>query len=408
MSSPASWRFLVRALSAGLTAGFGGGCLAPGVGKDDAVPAPPMPQVRAAKPGAATVVPSREEILAQAREVLERDDIPAALRVFNVIEDRRERGEAIGEFVGASAREDAMRAARIALALPPGLTQAGAVETAARALAVRDAEAALQWALALPESAPRFTALRAVVDQLVEAGPRAAIDRLTRMTPGARRDEALGLAGARWARREPEGAWDWALELPAGELKTRVATSIGFEIAQTAPDRAIAISNTLPEGRNRWLLLSAIAQTWVAREPRAATTWARQLPPGEAREAALAGIETSLALTPHYPAIPGDRFPRRGRRVYGGQVAPDDLASLPTGADRDRALRNHFNQLLLMSPALAGDWLNSLAPADRTDEMVERLIRDWLPQNAAAAEAWIDQSIVQPDRKRELLRDWRR
>lgn len=232
-----------------------------------------------------------------------------------------------------------------------------------------------------------------------------------RLPEGPRREEGVGLAAARWARRDATRAWDWARELPAGELKTRVATSIGFEVAQIAPNRAIVIADTLPEGRNRWLLLSTSAQTWVAREPDAAMAWARQLPPGGARDAALAGVETSLAMTPHYPTVPRDGFPRRGRRVFGGQVAgvtADELSSLPPGSDRDRALRNHFNQLLLMSPALAADWLNSLAPAERSDEMVERLVRDWLPQNPAAAEAWIDQAIVQPDRKRELLREWRR
>ena len=228
---------------------------------------------------------------------------------------------------------------------------------------------------------------------------------------GPRREEALVLAASRWSRHDAKRALAWARDLPPDEFKVRVMTGIGFELAQTTPDQAIAVAETLPEGRNRWLLLAAATQTWVARDPNAAMAWARDLPAGSAREAALAGGETSLAGRPRFPAVPRDGFPRRGRVVAGGQVAGVDAgeagepSSLPPGSERDHARRKHFEQLLLMSPTLAADWLSSLAPAERTDEMVERLIREWLPQNAPAAEAWIDQNIIQPDRKRELLRE---
>ncbi len=379
----------------------------------DAAPPPRMPQILPAKPTAGAPAVSKADILATALRRANDADIPGALRALDAIEDRAERSASRREFVASLANDDPSRAVQVVLALPPGMAQADALESAARTLVRRDPDTALQWALGLPEATPRFAALQVIADHFIRDNPRGALDRVAALPDHPRRDEALVLTGARWARRDAGPALAWARALTEGELKTRALTSIGFELAQSIPDQAIAVAETLPEGRNRWLLLAAATQTWVARDPNAALKWARQLPAGAARDTALAAAETSLAGPPRYPSVPRDGT-QRGRPSIGGRIAgavPGDgteLASLAPGPERDDALRKKFEQLLLMSPALAADWLGGLAPAERRDEMVDRLIREWLPQNPTAAETWIDQTIIQPDRKRELLRDWRR
>ena len=408
MSGPGS--LLTFALAAAAVLAFASGCLRPNV-REEPLPAARMPVML---PGPATTEPARpaREHLATALQRAAQDDTAGAVRAIESIRDRQERAAMLRELVATVATDDPARAGRIALAAPSGLAQSAAIESVASAMARRDADAAVQWALALPDAAPRTPALQAIGDHLVQNEPAAALGRLINLPAGARRDEAIGVTAARWARRDADAALAWARDQPPGELRVRVLTTIGFELAQARPNEAIALAESLPEGRNRWLLLSAATQTWVARDPNAALAWVRQLPAGAARETALAAAETSLASPPRQPALARGNNARRrpivGGQIMGGAGESVDPTKLPPGPERDRALRKHFEQLLLMSPALAADWLSSLAPAERSDEMVDRMVREWLPQNPAAAELWIDQNIEQPDRKRELLRELRR
>ncbi len=78
------------------------------------------------------------------------------------------------------------------------------------------------------------------------------------------------------------------------------------------------------------------------------------------------------------------------------------------GPERDRALRQVFEERLFASPVRAADWLISLPAPDRTDEMVDRLAREWFAINPAAAETWLDQNIPSSVRREQLRQDVRR
>jgi hypothetical protein len=80
---------------------------------------------------------------------------------------------------------------------------------------------------------------------------------------------------------------------------------------------------------------------------------------------------------------------------------------LPPGFERERALRRRFDELLLTSPVMAADWLNQLPAPDRSVEMVERLSREWLRENPAAAKQWLDQNVTSPELRRQILREAR-
>lgn len=374
-----------------------------------------MPWVLPADPMPPKTVVSLTDVLMRAKARVAENDVTGALRAFAVIEDSSERADVRDEFIATLANEDPSQAARVALAMPAGFGQSSALDVAARSLVQRNADEALGWALALPEPATRYTALQSVTDQMLHHDPTAALERVAALPPSPRRDDALNLAAARWARTGPEAALRWVRGKLTGELSTRVTTSIGFELAQTTPQAAIEVAATLPRARGRWLLLAAIGQTWVAQNSQAAFEWIKTLPPGEEHDAALAGAETGLGTaSTRYAALLRGAFPGEPSREMIGQVGglgPPPVSSavpLPPDLEAERSRRRDFEELLLMSPAMAADWLNRAPASERTEEMIERVARAWLPHNPIAAEAWLSQIFLPFDRRTQLLRELRR
>jgi hypothetical protein len=65
----------------------------------------------------------------------------------------------------------------------------------------------------------------------------------------------------------------------------------------------------------------------------------------------------------------------------------------------------YLDGVLATSPADAANWLRTLPRSDRSDEMVERTAKKWLLTNPAAAQQWLNEISLPPDRKQQLLRD---
>ena len=145
-----------------------------------------------------------------------------------------------------------------------------------------------------------------------------------------------------------------------------------------------------------------IGRTWVARDPKAALAWAHALPAGTPREAALAGIDAGLGIASFRSREVADTLAQT--RAVPAARSPEGLL----GPERDRALRQVFEKRLFASPVRAADWLSSLPAPDRTDEMVDRLAREWFAINPAAAETWLDQNIPSSVRREQLRQDVRR
>ena len=386
-----------------------------GCANDPVVLAPPrVPQVMAGPPTAPKTEIPRSEVLAQALAAAERDEVAAVMQAVEIL-PVGERGGLVRELIAVVARNDSARAGRVALALPAGPLQSGAVETAVGAMLERDPDAAIQWALASAEPAVAFVARKAVAEQSVERDSRAAWERLWRLPATAARDEMLGLAVAHWARRDADAALSRVRELPKGELKTHLTASVGFAVAQLEPERAVGIAALLPDERDRWLMLGAIGQSWVARNPAAAWRWAQELPAGAARDAAISGIETGQGIARgRRPPSGNGTFVNGSNRMPGGSVgaiasgrAPDP-SLLPPGFERDELLRRQFEEALRESPVRAASWLESQPLPDRRTEMTEQLARQWLATDPRAAEIWMEQKILSPLRREQLREEVRR
>ncbi len=389
---------LARAIGTSLAlfaaSGFGG-C----VNVDVAVQPPPMPTAAAvATPGRPPV--SFDEALADARGALDRNDFPAVVSAMETLAPG-DRPGAVRILMRDLAKADFTMAERVADALPRGqFLQAEAADILARTQVERDPALATQWALAAASPAIASRARQKVAEQLIAQEPKTAIQRLLALPDSPARREMLGYAAAGWTQRDAEGALAWVRTMAAGETKDRIATSMGFALAQSDPVRAVDLLATLPEGRDRMAVIGAIGQTWVARDAEQAWRWARQLPAGATREAALAGIETGLGGAGSRGVRDDPTFTGRAGSVTaaGGGGAP------LTGLARDDELRRTFAALLDESPVRAAGYLTSLPPGDRRDDLVDELMRRWLPTNPEAARTWIDQNILNQGRREELLR----
>jgi len=374
-----------------------GGC----AGGATAIPPPRMPQIGAVPPGPKPA--SVREVVMAAIEQADRGDPSGALEGLARL-SAAERREATQQLVAAVAARDPRLAGQVALAVPAGPHQTTAMEYAAGAMVDHDLDAAVAWVVALPEGVARFDAARVVSARLVERDPRGALVRVMALPDSTGRDGLLSLAAAAWARRDAAQALGWARGLPAGELRQRITTSIGFEVAQFAPEQAGEIAGLLAPGRDHLLLLGAIGRTFVARDAVEAWAWARQLPAGEPRAAAIAGIEAGLGVgASSQPGLDA------GVSAAGGSLAGRPEAGSPearywlVGREREGSLWLELEARLRTSPQLAAEWVGTLPALDRTDEMVDRVAREWLRTNPTAAEIWLEQNLVLPSRREQLL-----
>ncbi len=353
-------------------------------------PKAPVPAVTAAEARVQATAAAREENAAELRRLL-------ALLPWS---ERRDVARGVVETIGA---DDVAKAGWVVRAMAPGPALRAAAEEVARLRVARDPAAAMVWALAEDTPAVEFAVRLAVADAWVARDATGALRGITAQPPSPGRNEMVGFAAAAWGRRDAPAALAWARSLAADEERTRVVTSMGFAWAQTEPERAVEILALLPAARDRWLIVGAIAQTWVARAPDAAWAWARQLPAGPAREAALAGIETGLGGARASRDASASVVGGRGRGTTGG--GGGTVSPLPPGLEREDALRREFDDVLRDSPAQAADWLANHPAPDRRDEMVDEVARRWLALNPEAARAWMERTILQPDRREQLLRE---
>jgi len=315
-----------------------------------------------------------------------------------------ERREATREVIALIAARDPRLAGQLALGLPADSAHAAAMEQAAGAMADHDLDAAVAWTVELPDGVARFDAARLVAERLVDRDARGALRQLMALPESTGRDGLLRLVAAAWARREPSESLAWARGLPAGDLRHGVVASIGFEVAQIAPRAAIEIAGLLPAGRDHWLLLSAIGRTFVARDAGAAWAWARGLPEGGPRDAAISGIEAGLGAG--RPFRPSEDIAASANAAQPGGVAAAgslEAGQGLVGRERQDRLWREFEARLRASPQEAAQWVVSLPALDRSNEMVDRVAREWLRTNPTAAGVWLDQNVAQPLRREQLL-----
>ena len=430
---------------------FSAGCThATGSDNSDAsvTPRPSMPTV-VPPPRPPVITLSETEAAATSLAAARASDFPAARRALETLTDRAARARATLSTVETLAAENPASASSLALALPPDLTQATALEIAARAHARKDSDGAVAWALGFSDPNLATTARRAVAEELVRAEPAAALKRLHSLPASPARDDTLAFGVAAWAHHDADAARGWSRAVEDETLRHRLTLSTVFAVAPNHPARAAQIAETLPLGQDRGRVFSALAQTWIASDATAAMAWVTKLPPGDLREAAMAGVDTGTGAAgrrrhntgprlggatrmggtgvsaatlesnlPTFPAfsawlasqpLPMSRdeaiiefIKQRGALDVG--AIGNWITTLPGGPTRQRALETYFAETLRTSPAAAANWLRSVPPSDRSDAMVEEVARRWLQTEPGAAADWLRESNLPQFRKDEILR----
>lgn len=360
-----------------------------------------MPNVGATAAAPEAAIPPGDAP-AQAFAVAARGDSAAVGRALASLAPD-ERPAAVRALTTSLIHQDFEKAERWVAALPAGPMQNVATEVLARSAVDRDPANAVSWAFAGPAPSMQSTSRQAVAERSAELAPQPAMARLLALPASPARLEMLGYTAAAWTRLDPSAALAWMRSTAPADVKDHIAVSMAFALAQTDPAHAAGLLGELPSGRDRLVLLGAIGQTWIARDTNQAWQWARQLPAGPDRDAAFAGIETGLGGA-------GSRLARSesavGRRSGSGGAAEPVANALPLGPARDAAFRREFEEAMRESPARAADWLRQHPGPDRSDAMVNELMRRWLPDNPAAAKIWINENIYGPGRREELLREY--
>lgn len=422
-----------------------GGCLEPlpGPGQLEAR-RPPMPTAGARAPEA----PRRTEAELRAAVValVLTGDLAEAQKACDEAEEGQARQHLRVAAAQAAAAHDPRRAAEFSLRLGPGPTQTAALDAVVDAWWRRDPRAAEAWAVKLAPGPARDSAWRALAAIAVQDAPDVWLEAVWRWPRDDTRAVLLSLGVAAWTGMAPEKAITWMRSLAAGPERDRLRFTAAFAVAQRDPALARALVEELPEGRERGLVLHALAQTWVARDQAAALAWARGLPPGLDREAAWAGIDTGLgvptsrttaagpvlpaagsggalvASRPDWPELASPEFARwlaaqapglsRDEAVLGyvrermngaGAEVGGWVVALPGGTTRDRALSLYLETLAPRAPAEAAAWLRGLPSSERSAVRIEQVGRAWLRVNPDAADAWLAENGIAPER-REWLR----
>ncbi len=312
---------------------------------------------------------------------------------------------------------------------------------------------ALSWVQTLSSDKDKQAALRAVVSRLASTQPEQATQFLLSQPDSKQRDELGGTLAETWARQDPQSAAGWVSQLPDGRLRQEAAAGLERSWAPQDPEAtANFIMNSLPPGEARTSLLRDVAQTWTwARSSSpAAMAWAGQLPAGTDHDAFVAGISQGLApgdpsqAAPLAASIaPGELQSEAFRMVarfwvfhYGN--APDAAAwsatlspgptraaamaaitrdwalldpmasgawleSLPANDARAKAAEAYVDQTAWCRPDLAAQWVGSIADEATRNDQIENIARAWLKQNPAAAQAWLQQTSLPDERKKQFL-----
>lgn len=257
---------------------------------------------------------------------------------------------AVSSLFSRWAAEDPRAAAAALSALPPGraLTNSASEIASAWMASARNPSEVLRWLETLPPGQTRSAAISNAFRAWAEQDPAAAARGLAALTVG--RGEAQAAIASSWARSDPQSALRWAAALPQpGERNTSIERVIGAW-AQESPEAAAAALPSLPPETRR-KAMEAVINSWASRDLEAAAGW---------------------------------------------------LEAQPNGPDKDGALQRLSSKLAAEDPRSALAWVFLIADPGARARQTERVAREWLRFEPAAAAAWIRANLPEETRNKLL------
>ncbi len=254
----------------------------------------------------------------------------------------------LSEVIKRWLRSDPQQAAAALLRLPAG----GAMSSSAEAIAQEwvlsaptDRQQILTWAASLPEGSARDGALKAVFADWGAHDPSAALQVITSSMAKNNSEALKGLIEG-WGRKSPADAARYALSLSAMSDQTDAIRDIVRSWSRSSPTDAAAFIRSTPDDM-RPLLAQALVDTWAYSDLGSAADWVKAQPAGPSRDAGISAIADTLR-----------------------------------SVDPDKAL----------------EWSQSISDEEKRSNFTESILRSWLRDDPAGAEAW----LVQPHVPQEL------
>jgi hypothetical protein len=179
-------------------------------------------------------------------------------------------------------------------------------------------------------------------------------------------------------------AFTQAERIPAGPAQQAYLHGLISGLANQDPELAAEYAVRLPLGQSQAQVIQSVALQWSRSDPAAAVKWLSTLTLDQAP------IEAYQQVTGQWMFVDSER-------------AKQWLLSLPAGEHRDRLLEQPISTLTELQPQEAVQMIELVTSPERKQGLMQHLASQWLQQDRAAAEQWIQGSALSADFKQRLL-----
>lgn len=206
-------------------------------------------------------------------------DLTGATAWARGLSDEASRETALAAVGGEAVRTDPLTALNLAVQLPSGGAQDALLSRAAGEWAVTDRDGAVRWAAQIQDEATRQRVMGHVAVASAEQDPvGSAMIALQGMAPGAEQDRAVVSIILRWAQTDPDAAADWVIQFPEGALCRDAVEGLVNVWADRDPTAAGDWLLRLPQGALRDTGAASYARTLERTNPELAKCWKQSAP----------------------------------------------------------------------------------------------------------------------------------
>jgi hypothetical protein len=239
-------------------------------------------------------------------------------------------------------------------ALAPGLVEAWGKT---------DPSAALAWSEENLKGTARTEAIAGVIKTVSKDSLKTASQLVADMAPGAAQNSACASIFETWFGRgagERAAAFDWLESLPDPAARSAALEKVQWDWMWRDPEGVRDFISGPHGGLASQNMINQVARNQVAKNPEAAMEWASGLSEARSSEARRSVLESWLQIRPE------------GATAY--------VSKLPSGPERENAVRTVSQNLMWQAPEQLGTWFRSLPAADQA------VVRQSLDQNRLPAD----------------------
>lgn len=238
-------------------------------------------------------------------------------------------------------------------------------------------EAALEFARSNHEGDAANPFLLGVIRGVAPQDLGRATDLIQELPYGDERGKALRAMLPYVLETGVDGAINWTANLADDRLRSGALTFILSDVSKSEPERAATLMAGLEDREAAKRVADDIGASLARRDLDRAISWSEALQPDIRSEA----VEGVISLYASQDAEAASRW----------------LESLSGETNLDAAIRRFAWNTQGREPELAANWIHRMTDERRRNEMYYSVLSRWLRSNAAAAQAWIDNTPDLPE-----------